>query len=166
MEVFAKCARCGATVGPCDAKETARGTRMRFWAAATTCTVDADGGMALDLGGATVLCPDCMEGLKQWLAGQPQEPQGAADSAEGDDVKALARDMARGLVLAAKENCGDQAVACGYFGYWGVSCVGCGTATCPAFTRSREGCFNVMSDEVGKRCKALGIDIEEDADAK
>lgn len=164
MELFTKCNRCSALMqARCVDNGFARKTHLV--PCVMTGEMSSDDVTAGDEIAHTVLCPDCTAKLKAWLAGEPEEPQEAAGSAGDDDVKALARDMARGLVSAAKENGGDQAVACGYFGYWGVPCIGCGTATCPAFARSREGCFNVMSDDVGKRCKALGIDLDGDEDA-
>ena len=164
MELLARCGRCGALMET-TSERFSNGTVYYAPCAATT-VLSSNDVPVRDGCEYTVLCPDCREGLKAWLAGEFEGPQEAADSAGDDDVKALARDMARGLVSAAKENGGDQAVACGSFGYWGVPCIGCGAATCPAFARGREGCFNVMSDDVGKRCKALGIDLEEGEDAR
>ena len=165
MEFMARCGRCGALVKT-RRRQFADGTIAYYTPCAVVTQVSSNDVPVRDGCEYTVLCPDCMGQLNKWLAGEFEGPQEAADSAGDDDVKALARDMARGLVSAAKENGGDQAVACGYFGYWGVPCIGCGAATCPAFARGREGCFNVMSDDVGKRCKALGIDLEEGEDAR
>ena len=173
MDVFAKCARCGATVPPCNAKETEEGTRVRFWAAVTTCTVDTDGGMALDLGGAEVLCPDCMMKLKEWISGGPEDPQGqeeAGQSYDGDSAERLATDLARAAKNVAATGLCTQQLACGYFGHSGdTTCHDWRAPShhgeCPAYD-SDSPCSEIMFGDVHRRCKALGIDIEEDEDAK
>ena len=166
MELMARCERCGALVGPCDARKTAGGTRVRFWAAATTCTVDADGGMALDLGGATVLCPDCMERLKAWLAEEPEGPQETDGIADNDSVGKLAADMAKIAIrtMASGED-GAGTAACHYFGHSGVPCVDASGVPCRAYTIVGKTCAQFALDDVRRRCESLGIDLEEDADA-
>lgn len=167
MEMFVKCARCGAIVRPCDAKETAGGTCMRFWAAVTTCTVDTDGGMALDLGGAAVLCPDCMEQLKEWLAEAPQEQEKADRSADDDSVERLAADMTKTVVRTmADKSDGVDSAACHYFGHSGVPCVDNSGVPCRAYNIIGKTCARFALDDIHRRCEALGIDLEEDSDAK
>ena len=140
MEVFAKCARCGATVGPCDAKETAGGTRVRFWAAVTTCTVDADGGMALDLGGATVLCPDCMGQLNKWLAGgQTKDPSIAED---------VIRDMYAALMARPHRK-----QACEYLSKRNPF-------MCAKCMEDPIQCVGEMFKDIRLRCAEIGIDLE------
>jgi len=151
MELFTKCNRCGALMRPCDAKETAGGTRMRFWAAATTCTVDTDGGMALDLGGATVLCPDCMAQLKAWLASEPEEPQESADSVErlaAEERKERERGLA--ALLGAVEECSS---CCEYFersGRGGRTC-----PECPIY--DYDDCTMGVLADIARRLRALGV---------
>ena len=172
MEMLVKCDRCGALVGPCDAKETPGGTRLRFWAAVTTCTVETDGGMALDLGGATVLCPDCMGQLKEWLDGGPEEPQvreEAGQSSDGDSAERLAFDMARALACTPEDCCGIR-IACEYFGHgyntgcrdressrYGEECTASGYLS---------DCWETMCASIRRRCEALGIDLGGEADAE
>lgn len=162
MEVFAKCSRCGATVEPCDVRVTAGGTRVWFWTAATTCTVDTDGGMALDFDGAAVLCPDCMQQYMDWLAEAPDERQEPCQSADGDSVERLAADMAK-VVLSAmlSREDGWAITACRYFGHGGASCSGC-----PAYAPTGMTCAEFAPRHLRRRCEALGIGLdggEEDA---
>lgn len=146
MDVFAKCARCGAMVEPCDARETAGGTRMRFWMAATTCTVDTDGGMVLDFGGATVLCPDCMGQLNKWLArGQTKDLSIAED---------IIRDMY--AALGAKPH---RQQACEYLS-------GRDPGTCARCAEDPAQCVDEMFKDIRWRCAEIGIDLKEEADAK
>lgn len=168
MDVFAKCARCGAMVEPCDARGTAGGTRMRFWMAATTCTVDTDGGMALDLGGAAVLCPDCMQQYMDWLAKAPGERQVPGKGADGDSVERLAADMVKAIDNGMRCGVCQQAIACEYFGHGnykpclsGSVCRGYGDGT-----GGSESCCRAMLDDVHRRCEALGIDLDGDEDAE
>ena len=142
MEVFAKCARCGATVGPCDTKETPGGTRMRFWVAATTCTVDTDGGMALDLGGATVLCPDCMGQLNKWLAGGQTKDLSIA----GDVI------MDMYAALGAKPR---RQQACEYL-------TGRDPVTCARCVEDPKQCVDEMFKDIRDRCAEIGIDLAGD----
>lgn len=146
MEVFAKCARCGATVGPCDAKETAGGTRVRFWAAATTCTVDADGGMALDLGGATVLCPDCMAQLNKWLAGGQTKDLSIAEDIIMDMYAALGAEPQQ--VQACEYTTARRHEKCSECAFDPTQCVG------------------EMFKDIRWRCTEIGIDLEEDEGAR
>lgn len=165
MDVFAKCARCGATVEPCDVRVTAGGTRVWFWTAATTCTMDTDGGVALDFDGAAVLCPDCMQQYMDWLAEAPDKRQEPCQSADGDSVEKLAADMA--MVIANVRDIGVyQYLACCYFGhYGGVACLDKEASTyndeCPAYGDSGpESCCEAMFDDIRRRCEALGIGLE------
>lgn len=172
MDVFTKCARCGATVLPCDAKETVGGTRMRFWAAATTCTVDTDGGMALDLGGAAVLCPDCMAKLREWLACGPEDQQGQEEDAgqcpDGDGAEGFAADLARAVKNVTTFGLCRQQLACGYFGHLGgVACLDRQASVhrdeCPAYgggDGGPESCLAAMLDGISRRCEELGIDLK------
>ena len=144
MEVFAKCASCGATVRPCDAKETAGGMHVRFWAAATTCTVDADGGMALDLGVAAVLCPDCMAQLNKWLAGGQTESPSIAGG--------IIRDMY--AALGAKPH---RKQACEYLSERNpVMCARC--------MEDPKQCVGEMFKDIRRRCAEIGIDLAGDGD--
>ena len=110
----------------------------------------------------TVLCPDCMEQLKEWLASEPEEPQEAGDSAER-----LAFDMARALACAPEDCCGIR-IACEYFGHSGL-------ADCRNRESSRYGdecpasgymsdCWDTMCASIRRRCKALGVDLGDEAD--
>lgn len=146
MEVFAKCARCGAMVGPCDTKETAGGTRMRFWAAATTCTVDTDRGMALDLGGATVLCPDCMGQLNKWLAGGQTKDLSIAEDIIMDMYAALGAEPQQ--VQACEYTTARRHEKCSECAFDPTQCVG------------------EMFKSIRWRCAEIGIDLEGDEDAK
>lgn len=144
IDVFTKCARCGATVLPCDAKETAGGTRMWFWAAATTCTVDTDGGMALDLGGATVLCPGCMGQLNKWLDGGPTKDLSI--------VEDIIRDMY--AALGAKPH---RQQACEYLSERNpVMCARC--------MEDPKQCVGEMFKDIRRRCAEIGIDLAGDGD--
>ena len=144
MEVFAKCARCGATVGPCDARKTAGGTRVRFWVAATT--VDADGGMALDLGGATVLCPDCMGQLNKWLAGGQTKDLSIAGDIIMDMYAAL---MARPHRKQVCEYLSERS-----------------PFMCARCMEDPKQCVGEMFNDIRRRCAEIGIDLEGDADAE
>lgn len=135
MELMARCGRCGALV---------------------------ESGTLVKNGGVyTVLCDDCMEQLNEWLAGESKEPQEAEDSAER-----LAADVASAFVDGLRYGiC--QMIACKYFGHGGF--IGCNSGgPCRAYgdgTGGSESCYRAMLDDVRRRCKALGIDLEEDEDA-
>lgn len=153
MQILTKCGRCGALVEPNQMPSVLRGTNALFWRAATTCNVDASGTIAMDFADTTALCPDCIGQLKGWLAGEPEEPQ--KPQASADSVAALVRDMAAALDFSR-----DSAwPSCRYF-YHSADCNGC-----PADS-SDQPCFHVLFDDIHRRCKALEIDLEEEADAK
>lgn len=152
MELFTRCGRCGALVG--TTSETVDGASAQC----APCVV------AADRGGSeyTVLCPDCMSKLKSWLGGVPEEPQEAGDSAER-----LAFDMARALACAPEDCCGIR-IACEYFGHSGL-------ADCRNRESSRYGdecpasgymsdCWDTMCASIRRRCKALGVDLGDEAD--
>lgn len=156
MEVLTMCGRCGALVET-TSERFSNGTVYYAPCAATT-VLSSDNVVSRDGCEVTVLCPDCMEGLKQWLAGEPQKPQEA-----GDSVERLTADMAR--VAAAMTDEGDS-TACHYFGRSVVPCTEPGGTTCPAYGCTGMTCAEFALEDFRRRCKALGIDLEEGEDAE
>ena len=151
MQVLTRCTRCGALVEPCQKPCPTSGATVWLWSAAATCTVDTSGTLAMDFTSTSVLCPDCIGQLKEWLAGESdamQNPQASTDS-----VAALVRDMAVALDFSR-----DSAwSSCRYF-YHSEDCEGC-----PADS-SGLPCHRVLFDDIRRRCEALGIDLEGDGD--
>lgn len=86
MEMFTKCGRCGALVETTD--EILGGMTVKCALCAVTTKVGSNDVVVRDGCETTVLCPDCMEKLRAWLAGEPEEPQGqeeeAGQGADGD----------------------------------------------------------------------------------
>ena len=134
MELLTRCGRCGALMET-TSERFSNGTVYYAPCAATT-VLSSNNVVSRDGCEATVLCPDCMEGLKAWLAGEseePQEPQEAADSWER-----LRADV-------AKPGC------CEYFQGRGdvESCDGC-----PAL-EAKVDCGQARATDVVRRAKAL-----------
>ena len=95
-------------------------------------------------------------------AGEPDDPREDADS-----VDMLAFDMARALACTPEDCCGIR-IACEYFGDGGL-------ADCRDSESSRYGdecpasgymsdCWETMCASIRRRCKALGVDLGDDAD--
>lgn len=96
MEVLTRCGRCGALVET-TSERFSNGTVYYAPCAATT-VISSNNVVSMDGCGVTVLCPDCMEGLKAWLDGEPQGPQGqgrAQKGAGGDSWERLRADVAK-----------------------------------------------------------------------
>lgn len=162
MEMFVKCDRCGALVETTD--EILGGMTVKCAPCAVTTKVGSNAIVVRDGCEATVLCPDCMEQLKEWLAGEPEKPQGqeeAGQSSDGDSVERLAADMAKAVARTM-----DDAAACHYFGHSGIPCADDSAVPCRAYNIIGKTCARFALDDIHRRCEALGIDFEEDADAK
>ena len=155
MEVLPRCGRCGALVET-TSERFSNGTVYYAPCAATT-VLSSNNVVSRDGCEVTVLCPDCMEQLKAWLAGEPQDPQGQ-EKAETDTAESLACDMARALDFFS--NSGYS--ACRYFGSK-PKCHGCPAASTDEVSR---GCSRFMCADIRRRCKALGIDFEEGEDGQ
>ena len=146
MQILTRCARCGALVEPCQLPTTSRGATVWLWSAAAICTVDTSGTVAMDFTSTSVLCPDCIGQLTDWLTGESdvlQNPQASTDSAGK-----LVRDMARVFCCM---HAGTQPFACWYFDH--TKCDGC-----PAHGRDH-GCDQEMYNDIGRRASALGIHL-------
>ena len=171
MEVLTKCGRCGALV---ETRKTmfADGTSAYYAPCAAVTEISSNNTLVRDGCETTVLCPDCMEVLKGWLACESQEAQGqekADQSADVDSVERLAADMARALACTPEDCCGIK-IACEYFGHSGL--IGCRDREssrhgdeCPASGFLSNGCWETMCANIRRRCAALGIDLEEGEDA-
>ena len=158
MEMFIKCDRCGALVETTN--EILGGMSVKCAPCAVTTKVSSNDVLVVRDGcETTVLCPDCMERLKEWLASEPKEPQEAADSVErlaNDMVRAVEEMQASGIRVR---------FACGYFGHVGAHCLNGGV--CPAYGDGYGGdssCNKAMFDDVRRRCDELGIDLGGEAD--
>ena len=135
MEFLTRCGRCGALVET-TSERFSNGTVYYAPCAATT-VLSSNDVVSMDGCQVTVLCPDCMEGLKQWLAGEPQESQEPQEAA-GDSWERLRADV-------AKPGC------CEYFQGRGdvESCDGC-----PAL-EAKVDCGQARAADVVRRAKAL-----------
>lgn len=166
-----RCGRCGALVET-TSEELSSGV-VHFAPCAVTTKISSNDVVYRDGCETTVLCPDCLEQIKAWLAGEPEEPQGqegSGQSADGDSAERLATDLARAAKNVAATGLCTQQLACGYFGHSGdTTCHDWRAPShhgeCPAYD-SDSPCSEIMFGDVHRRCKALGIDIEEDEDAK
>ena len=163
MEFLARCSRCGALVETSSSKFD--DWKIVYY---TPCTAVTK--VSRSVNDYTALCPDCMEQLKAWLACEPEEPQGqekADQSADVDSVERLAADMARIIAFAMSvRKHGEDTMACKYFGHYGVPCTTPDGAVCPDRDCDDNTCVEFALEDIQRRCKALGINIEEDADAK
>jgi hypothetical protein len=162
MEMFVKCDRCGALVETTD--EILGGMSVKCAPCAATTKVGSNDVVARDGCETTVLCQNCIKQLKKWLAGEPEKPQEAEDSAER-----LAADMARALACTPEDCCGIR-VACEYFGHGGnTDCRDRESSLygdkCPASGFLLD-CCETMCTSIRRRCTALGIDLWGEADAK
>ena len=171
MEMFTKCGRCGALVETTD--EILGGMAVKCAPCAVTTKVSSNDVVVRDGCETTVLCHDCMEQLKAWLACEPEKPQGqeeAGQSSDGDSAERLAADLARAAKNVTAFGFCRQQLACGYFGHSGdVTChvwrAPSYHGECPAYG-SDSPCSERMFDDVARRCKELGIDLGRDPDAK
>lgn len=171
MEVLTRCERCGALVETRNAK-FADGTAAYYAPCAAVTEISSNNTLVRDGCETTALCPDCMEVLRGWLAGEPQKPQGqekADQSADVDSVERLAADMARALACTPEDCCGIK-ISCEYFGHGGIT--GCRDREssrygdeCPASGFLSNGCWGTMRADIRRRCRALGIDLGEGEDA-
>lgn len=132
MEFLARCGRCGALV-EAGSKRFGDGTVAYHTPCAAVTEISGNDVLVRDRCEFTVLCPDCMEGLKQWLAGEPQEPQEAADSWER-----LRADVARPGCCEYFQGRGDV-----------ETCDGC-----PAL-EAKVDCGQARATDVVRRAKAL-----------
>ena len=163
MELFTKCGRCGALM---QTRCVDGGFTRKIHLASCVMTgeVNSDGATAGDEIEHTVLCPDCMGKLKQWLTGESEEPQEA-----GDSVERLAADMAMALVFPPEDCCGIR-IACEYFGHsYNTGCCDRESSRygdeCPASSYLSD-CWETMCASIRRRCTALGIDLGGEADAE
>lgn len=167
MEVLTRCGRCGALVET-TSERFSNGTVYYAPCAATT-VLSSNNVVSRDGCEVTVLCPDCMGRLKAWLAGESQEPQEAADSAER-----LAADLARAVKNVTEFGLCRQQLACGYFGHVGdIACLDREASAhrdeCPAYGFGDGGpglCRAAMLDDIARRTDELGIELEEGEDAE
>ena len=163
MEFLARSSRCGALVET-SSKEFGDWKIVYY----TSCTAVTK--VSSSVSDYTALCPDCMEQLKAWLAGESEEPQGqeeAGQSSDGDSTERLAADLAKIVVRTmADTSDGADSAACHYFGHSGVPCVDDSGVPCRAYNIIGKTCARFALDDIHRRCEALGIDLEEDSDAK
>lgn len=167
MEVLTKCGRCGALVE--TTSERLSSGVVHYAPCAVTTKISSNDVVVRDGCEYMVLCHDCMEQLKEWLEGESQEPQEAADSAER-----LAADLARAVKNVTAFGLCKQQLACGYFGHVGdVACLDRLASVhrdeCPAYgcgDGGPESCRVAMLDDVARRTDELGIDLKEDEDAR
>ena len=164
MELFTKCNRCGALM---QTRCVDGGFTRKIHLAPCVMTgeVSSDGATAGDEIEHTVLCPGCMEGLKAWLAEEPEGPQETDGIADNDSVGKLAADMAKIAIrtMASGEDGADTA-ACHYFGHSGVPCVDASGVPCRAYNIIGKTCAQFALDDVRRRCEELGIDLTGDGD--
>lgn len=96
--------------------------------------------------------------------GKPEEPQAAADGADG-----LAADLVSAVRNTTSFGAYRQQIACGYFGHvGGIACldkkVSMHRDECPAYGDGEggpESCWNAMLDDIARRCDELGIDLKD-----
>lgn len=161
MEFLARCGRCGALV-EASSKKWGDGTITYYTPCAVVTEVSGNDVLVRDGCEYTVLCPDCVEQLKEWLAEAPGERQEAGQSSDGDSAERLAADVASAYIDGMRYGiC--QAIACKYFGHGGTNPCLSGDV-CHAYgdgTGGSESCFRAMLDDVRKRCKALRIDLKD-----
>lgn len=144
MQILTKCGRCGALVEPNQMPSVLRGTNALFWRAVTTCNVDASGSIAMDFADSTVLCPDCIEQLKAWLAG--------GQTKDLSIVEDIIRDMY--AALGAKPH---RQQACEYLSERNpVMCARC--------MEDPKQCVGEMFKDIRRRCAEIGIDLAGDGD--
>lgn len=165
MEFMARCGRCGALVEA--ERRTVNCEPVYYVPCAVAARVRDDDRVVTSGCEYTVLCPDCVEQLKEWLAEAPQEQEKAGQSADCDSLERLADDVASAFVDGMRYGiC--QMIACKYFGHGGF--MGCNSGSpCRAYgdgTGGSESCYRAMLDDVRRRCTALGIDLGEDSDAE
>ena len=139
MELMTRCGRCGALVG--TTSERLSGGVVHYAPCAVATKISSNDVVVRDGCEYTVLCPDCMEGLKAWLAGEPQEPQGqekAEGGVGGDSWERLEEDLT-------------HSGCCAYFyrSTDGETCDGC-----PAH-ESLGDCWQARATDIVRRAKAL-----------
>lgn len=165
MEVFTTCVRCGK---PVAMKRYADNVFDTQTAPALIVARADDKRRVFFEGGSLVaaICPDCTKQLKEWLVEAPGERQEPGKSADGDSVERFAADMAR--AVEKMHTSGTRVMfACEYFGHGKAHCLY--GSVCPAYGDGHGGdssCSKAVFDDVRRRCEALGIDLDGDADAK
>lgn len=158
MEFMARCDRCGALV---EASSRKRGDGMitYYTPCAVVTEVSSNDVPVRDGCEYTVLCPDCVGQLKEWLAEAPKDKKGQVDESAGEDsVERLIDDMAR--VAAAMADEGDS-VACSYFGRNVMPCTEFDGTACPAYCLIGKTCAEFALEDFRRRCKALGIGMKD-----
>ena len=136
MELFTKCNRCGALMqARCVDNGFARKTHLV--PCVMTCEMSSDDVTPFGDSEAVALCPDCMEGLKRWLAGD-----------DNDSLGKLIDDMERAAAA--------RACACTYLG----KCEDDECDGCPALG---ERCYVFVFNDIARRMHAL---MPHDADGR
>lgn len=163
MEFMARCERCGALV-EASSNKWGDGTITYYTPCAVVTQVSSNDVPVRDGCEYTVLCPDCVGQLKEWLAEAPEDKKGQVDeSADGDSVERLAADIVKAIDSGMRCGVCQQAIACEYFGHGnykpclsGSVCRGYGDGT-----GGSESCCRAMLEDVLRRCEALGIDLKD-----
>lgn len=144
MQLMTRCGRCGALVE--TTSERLSSGVVHYAPCAVATKISSNNVVVRDGCEYTVLCPDCMEGLKQWLAGgQTEDPS----IAEG-----IIRDMY--AALGAKPH---RKQACEYLSERNPF-------MCARCMEDPKQCVGEMFKEIRRRCAEIGIDLEEDEDAR
>ena len=142
--MFVKCDRCGALVETTD--EMLGGMTVKCAPCAVTTKVGSNDVVVMGGCEHTVLCPDCMEQLKAWLdGGQTKDPS----IAEG-----IIRDMYAALMARPHRK-----QACEYLSKRKPF-------MCARCMEDPIQCVGEMFKNIRWRCEELGIDLEENEDAK
>lgn len=116
--------------------------------------LDIEGNLRSTQDVKAALCPYCLGELKAWLA----DDGAILPVAVSSSAKRLIRDMCNMIFTD-----GNYASVCEYFGHRTGSCEGCASAC----AGDRTTCLREVRADIKRRCEALGIDLEEDAeDAK
>lgn len=165
MEVFTTCVRCGKPVAMKRYADNVFDTQTA--PALIVARADDKRRVFFEDGSlVAAICPDCTKQLKEWLIEAPDERQEPGKIPDGDSVDRLAADMAKVVVRTmTDESDGADSAACHYFGHSGVPCVD-DSGTCPACCLIGKTCAEFALEDIHRRCEALGIDLDGDADAK
>lgn len=162
MQILTRRARCGALVETRNTK-FADGTTAYYAPCAAWEAISSNNTLVRDSCETTVLCPDCIEQLKEWLAEAPKDKKGQVDESAGEDsLERLAADIVKAVTNGMRHGVCQQAIACEYFGHGNnISCQS--GSVCRGYgdgTGGSVSCCNAMLDDVLSRCKALGIDLK------
>lgn len=145
MEFMARCGKCGALV-KARGRRLYDGTVAYYTPCAVVTEVSSNDVLVRDGSEFTVLCPDCMGQLKEWLAGgQTKDPS----IAEG-----IIRDMYAALMARPHRK-----QACEYLSKRNPF-------MCARCMEDPIQCVGEMFKNIRWRCAEIGIDLEEDSDAK